>query len=256
MKIIESFQISATLFHLLLQSRFPTIWLTLLFTLAWRVKYMLIRLITCVKSLVPLILFTSTSFYVSESPTGLFGPFTLTCLWHQTKNGKQVKGFYEMIRKWRLWKLSSFHTPPPSTSKVHSSSTPLTLNVQFQTKSPSPDDNQSIKRKHPRMTINSLTSPGFSLTSIHLAEASFSAFSWLYTLVCAIVQKCHKMSFIYNHSHFRNSFCNQPVLFTLPENVNKLWNNNCRVHVNERNQNKSKTKSRQTQIDDTFCCSI
>ena len=111
-KIIESFQISATLFHLLLQSRFPTIWLTLLFPLAWRVKYMLIRLITCVKSLVPLILFTSTSFYVSERPTGLFGPFTLTCLWHQTKNGKQVKGFYETIRKWRLWKLSNFHTPP------------------------------------------------------------------------------------------------------------------------------------------------
>ena len=105
------------------------------------------------------------------------------------------------------------------------------------------------------MTINSLTLPGFSLTSIHLAEASFSAFSWLYTLVCAIVRKYHEMSFIYNHSHFRNSFCNQPVLLTLPENVNKLWNN-CRVHVNERNQNKNKTKSRQIQTDNAFYCSI
>ena len=33
-------------------------------------------------------------------------------------------------------------------------STPLTLDVQFQTKPPSPNHNQSIKRKHnPRMSI-------------------------------------------------------------------------------------------------------
>ena len=42
----------------------------------------------------------------------------------------------------------------------------------------------------------------FSFTSFHLAEASLSALSWLYTLVCAGVQKCHEMSFIYNYSHF------------------------------------------------------
>ena len=256
MKIIESFQISATLFHLFLQSRFPTIWLTLLFPLAWRVKYMLIRLITCVKSLVPLILFTSTSFYVSERSAGSIWSIHFDMSLASNKKRKTSKGLLWDDTQMTSMKIVQFSYSPPSTSKVHSSSTPLTLNVQFQTKSPSPDDNQSIKRKHPRMTINSLTSPGFSLTSIHLAEASFSAFSRLYTLVCAIVRKCHEMSFIYNHSHFRNSFCNQPVLFALPENVNKLWNNNCRVHVNERNQNKSKTKSRQTQIDDTFCCSI
>ena len=47
-----------------------------------------------------------------------------------------------------------FKTPPLS-SYVRSSSTPLTLDVQFQTNPPrSPNDNQSIKRKHnPRMTI-------------------------------------------------------------------------------------------------------
>ena len=34
------------------------------------------------------------------------------------------------------------------------------------------------------------------------AEASLSAFLWLYILVCAVVQKYHKMIFIYNYSQF------------------------------------------------------
>ena len=38
------------------------------------------------------------------------------------------------------------------------------------------------------------------------------------------------------------SICNQPVLFAKLENVNELWNKNRTVHVNEQNQNKSKTK--------------
>ena len=41
-----------------------------------------------------------------------------------------------------------------------------------------------------------------SLTSFHLAKASLFAFSWLYTLVCAVVQKYLEMFFIYNNSHF------------------------------------------------------
>ena len=51
-------------------------------------------------------------------------------------------------------------------------------------------------------SINSLILSGFPLTSFHLAEASLSAFSWLYSLVCTIVQKYREMSFIYNYSHF------------------------------------------------------
>ena len=51
-------------------------------------------------------------------------------------------------------------------------------------------------------SINSLILSGFSLTSFHLAEASLSVFLWLYTLVCAVVQKYHEMSFIYNYSNF------------------------------------------------------
>ena len=68
-----------------------------------------------------------------------------------------------MIHIWRLWKLFNFedpHLPCTSTSNLLSSPTPLTLDGQFQTNlprlslSPSPNDNQSIRRKYnPRMTI-------------------------------------------------------------------------------------------------------
>ena len=104
--------------------------------------------------------------------------------------------------------------------------------------------------------INLLILYRFPLTSFHLAEASLSACSWLYTVVSAAVQKYHEMSFIYNYSHFQYSFCNQLVLFAQLESVNKLWNNNRTVYVNERYQNKSKTKSRHIKIDHPFYCSI
>ena len=90
--------------------------------------------------------------------------------------------------------------------------------------------------------INSLILSGFRLTSFHLVEALLSAFPWLYTLSYAVAQKYYKMSFIYIHSHFWYPFCNQPVLLAQLENVNKLWNNNRIVHVNERNQNKTKLR--------------
>ena len=38
-------------------------------------------------------------------------------------------------------------------------------------------------------SINSQILTGFPLTSFHLAKASRSAFSWHYTLLCAVVQK-------------------------------------------------------------------
>ena len=105
-------------------------------------------------------------------------------------------------------------------------------------------------------SINSLILSGLTLTFFHLAEASLSAFSCFYTLVCAVVQKYHEMSFICNYSHFYYSFCNQPVLYGQLENVNKLWNNKRTVHVNERNQNKSKNMSHHIQIDHAFYCSL
>ena len=51
------------------------------------------------------------------------------------------------------------------------------------------------------------------------------------------------MPFIYNYSHFQYSFYKQPVLFQQLENVNKLWNSNRAVHLNERNQNKNKPRA-------------
>ena len=54
-------------------------------------------------------------------------------------------------------------------------------------------------------SINLLILSGFPLTSFHLAEASLSAFLWLYTLVCAVGQKYYEMSFIIVHifsTHF------------------------------------------------------
>ena len=69
--------------------------------------------------------------------------------------------------------------------------------------------------------------------------------------VYAVVQKYHKIYFIYNYSHFKYSFRNQPVIW-------KTWRKFAQrkqtveqqrtVHVNERNQNKSKTKSCHIQI--------
>ena len=43
--------------------------------------------------------------------------------------------------------------------------------------------------------INLLILVGFLLTSFHVAEALLLAFSWLSTLVCAVVQKYYEMPF-------------------------------------------------------------
>ena len=54
-------------------------------------------------------------------------------------------------------------------------------------------------------SINLLILFGFPLTFFNLAEASLSAFSWLYTLVCALVQnitKCHLFINILFFLHF------------------------------------------------------
>ena len=57
---------------------------------------------------------------------------------------QQSKGFLGMIHIWRLWKLSNFQDPhpPPLSIYLKTSSTPLTMDVQFQTNSPSSNDNQ------------------------------------------------------------------------------------------------------------------
>ena len=50
--------------------------------------------------------------------------------------------------------------------------------------------------------INSLILPSFPLTYFHLAETSLSVFLWFYTLMCAVAQIYHEITFICNYSHF------------------------------------------------------
>ena len=146
-----------------------------------------------------------------------------------------------------------FKTPPPPHPFFYLHPTfvyPLDLGRPISNDpNPSPNANQSIKRKHnPRktimfschffwsaflFTINSLILSGFSLFSFHLAQASLSPFLSLYTIVCAVVQKYHEIFFIYNYSHFKCSFCNQSVLFAQLENINYVWKNNCTMHLNK-----------------------
>ena len=100
---------------------------------------------------------------------------------------------------------------------------PLELGRPISNEPPSPNDNQSVKKNTIQgwllyairsfssgrlsfSVFNSLNLSGFPLTSFHLAEASQSAFSWLYNLVCAVAPKYLEMSFIYNYSHFSTHF--------------------------------------------------
>ena len=124
-----------------------------------------------------------------------------------------------MIHIWCPWKLSNFQDPPPTLSiYVQDSSTLLTSDIQFQmTRPPLQMIRNELKenviqgwlyilsspsfRSAFIFSINSLILSGFPLTSFHLAEASLFAFSWLYTLVCAVVQKHNEVSFIHNYSH-------------------------------------------------------
>ena len=119
-------------------------------------------------------------------------------------------------------KIVQFSGPSIPLVHLHSNSAPssLTLDVQFQTAStphpPFPNDNQSIKKAYSKddyyilsgpsfrsafvFSINPLILSGFPLTSFHLAEA----FSWLYTLECAIVQKYHAKCILFIIIHIFN----------------------------------------------------
>ena len=123
----------------------------------------------------------------------------------------------EMIQIWRPWKLFNSQDPPPLLS-IHAknSSTPFTLGVQFQANSTPPPLLQTITNKLKENSkydyymlsgpslrsafvfiIIPLILPDFPLTSFHLTTALLSAFSWLYSFVCAFVQKIPQMPFIY-----------------------------------------------------------
>ena len=93
--------------------------------------------------------------------------------------------------------------PTPLSIYVQNSSTLRTLDVHFQMNPLSPNDNQSIKRKHnPKdhyfilsgsffrstfVSINSLTLSGFPLTSFHLLKLHCLLF-------CGFIQLCMQLS--------------------------------------------------------------
>ena len=83
-----------------------------------------------------------------------------------------------IIHIWHPWKLSNFQDPPP----------------------PCP----STKFSHPldlgRPIPNDLPPPTQFQT-----KASLSAFTWLYTLVCVVVQKYHEMSSLFIITHIFSS---------------------------------------------------
>ena len=110
---------------------------------------------------------------------------------------------------------------PCSFIYVQNSSTPLTLDVQLQANPPSPPpptplllqmvtsqlkENiiqgwilhviKSFLQVGFRFQYQTLTLSGFPSTSFHLAEASLSAISWLYALVCAVVNCVQLFTFL------------------------------------------------------------
>ena len=131
-----------------------------------------------------------------------------------------------MIHIWRPWKLSNFQDPPPpcpSGSKILPH--PWFCTSNFRQPSPSPNDNQSIKRKHnPMMTIicyqvlPSFRSAfvfsinplilyyGFLLTSFHLAEASLLYFLLRgFTLLCVLLSENLKKCLLFIIFRFANN---------------------------------------------------
>ena len=77
----------------------------------------------------------------------------------------------------------------PTTSFFHlrpNAFHPLDLGRPIPNESPSPNNNQLIKREH-NQSINSLILSGFPLTSFHLAEASLSNF-------CCFILLCMQLS--------------------------------------------------------------
>ena len=152
------------------------------------------------------------------------------------------------------------HLPCPFTSKFFH---PLDLGRPVLNKAPSPYDNQWIKRKRrPRMTtLLHIIRPSFRLAfqyqpiNLVLLSFDFFSFNWSLTIYFLGVHVPQKRGF--KHPKIlQNIFylwlltflvliLQSTCSFANIENVNKVWNNNCTVHVKKENQNKSKTESRQ-----------
>ena len=123
-------------------------------------------------------------------------------MWKLRQKLKLVKGWYTYDVHENCPIFKTPNPPCPSTSKIRPPPWPWTSNFK-RTPLPLQMITSQLKEKRIqwwilsvirsflqvgfRFSINSLILPGFPLTSFHLAEASLSAFSWLYTLVCTVV---------------------------------------------------------------------
>ena len=115
------------------------------------------------------------------------------------------------IHIWQPWKLTNFQDPPPPLStNIHNSSAPLTLDVQFQMNSlpqlPPPSQTHNLISRVIFKKLKTSFSPSSYSEKMcwgqGWAEASLSVFLGIYIPVCAVVQKYHRIIFIYNSSQF------------------------------------------------------
>ena len=82
------------------------------------------------------------------------------------------------------------------------------------------------------------------------AEASLPAFSWLYIIVCAVVQKCQKRLFLVL---ILQSTCFICITWNCKQTMKQQLQ--CTCEWTKSNKNKNKNKSHHIQIDHAFYCS-
>ena len=148
--------------------------------------------------------------------------------------------------------MSNFQNPLLSWSiYIQSFSTPLALHVHFQANTPSLQmiSNQfkeNIIKRWLSYVIRSFFQVGFCFQyrRINLAWLSFDffLFSWSLTIyfsvalnscMCSCTKISQNVFYLYLFT-FLLLILKLTCFFAHLENVNKLWNNNCTVHLNER----------------------
>ena len=160
-----------------------------------------------------------------------------------------------------------FLQPPcPSTPNILPSLWSWTSNFKWTL--PSLNDDQSSKKKIRSkhgyyvlssysfwlafvFSINLLILSDFPLTSFHLAyKASLSALTWIYTLVCAAVQKCHNYFILFFILLFIiiHIFSNQFAINLFYLNNFKMWTNYGTANASRMWMNKIKKKKKPSYI--------
>ena len=146
-------------------------------------------------------------------------------------------------------KIAQFSRPPPSLVHLHSKFVhSMTLESNFKQTPAFPMITNQLKEHifqrgllyiirsfvqvSLRFQYELINLSGFPLTYFHIAKASLSVFSRLYTHVCAVVQKYHEMYFTYKYSYLKY----KPILLStcfisITWKRKQTMKNNCAVHV-------------------------